>query len=41
MSGLNLLKRTHPEIKDYLGDVSMEKYVTPFVSRYKDFMRDS
>lgn len=41
MSGLNLLKRTHPEIKKYLCDVSMEKCVTPFISKYRDFMKES
>lgn len=40
MSGLNLIKRTHPEVKNYLSDVTMEKYVTPFVSKYRNFMRD-
>jgi hypothetical protein len=40
MSGLNLIKRVHPEIKNYLGDVNLEKYVTPFVSKYKSFMRE-
>jgi len=40
MSGLNLVKRVHPEIKKYLSDVSLEKYVTPFVAKYKGFMRD-
>ena len=40
MSGLNLIKRTHPEVSDYLSDVTMEKYVTPFVSKYRNFMRD-
>jgi hypothetical protein len=40
MSGLNLTKRTHPEIKNYLGDTSLEKYVTPFVSKYKAYMKE-
>lgn len=40
MSGLNLIKKVHPEVKNYLGDVTLEKYVTPFVSKYKSFMRD-
>ena len=40
MSGLNLIKRTHPEVSDYLSDVTMEKHVTPFVSKYRNFMRD-
>jgi len=37
---LNLIKRTHPEVKDYLSDIDMEKYVTPFVSKYRNFMRE-
>ena len=40
MSGLNLIKRTHPEVSDYLSDVTLEKNVTPFVSKYRNFMRD-
>jgi len=40
MSGLNLIKKVHPEVKNYLGDVTLEKYVTPFVSKYKSFMRE-
>jgi hypothetical protein len=40
MSGLNLIKRTHPEVKDYLSNIDMEKYVTPFVSKYRNFMRE-
>lgn len=40
MSGLNLIKRTHPEVKNYLGDVTMEKFVTPFVTLYQNFMKE-
>jgi hypothetical protein len=40
MSGLNLIKRTHPEVKDYLSDVTLEKNITPFVSKYRNFMRE-
>lgn len=40
MSGLNMIKRTHPEVKNYLGDTSLEKYVTPFVTKYKGFMKE-
>jgi hypothetical protein len=40
MSGLNMIKKTHPEIKNYLGDVSLEKYVTPFVNKYKSYMKE-
>jgi hypothetical protein len=25
MSGLNMIKRTHPEVKNYLGDTSLEQ----------------
>jgi predicted AAA+ superfamily ATPase len=40
MSSLTSLKRTHPEIKDYLGDVSLEKYVTPFIEKYQKYMKE-
>ena len=40
MSGLNMAKRNHPEIKNYLGDTSLEAYVTPFVTKYKGFMKE-
>lgn len=40
MSALNMAKRTHPEIKNYLGDVSLEQYVTPFVTRYRSLMKE-
>ena len=40
MSGLNMIKRTHPEVKNYLGDTSLEQYVTPFVNKYKGFMKE-
>ncbi len=40
MSGLNMIKKSHPEVKNYLGDVSLEKYVTPFVNKYKGFMKE-
>jgi len=40
MSGLNMIKRTHPEVKKYLGDTSLEQYVTPFVTKYKGFMKE-
>lgn len=40
MSGLNMIKRTHPEVKNYLGDTSLEQYVTPFVTKYKGFMKE-
>ncbi len=40
MSALNMAKRTHPEIKNYLGDTSLEQYVTPFVNRYKSLMKE-
>lgn len=40
ISGLNMAKRNHPEIKNYLGDTSLEKYVTPFVSKYKAYMKE-
>jgi hypothetical protein len=40
VSALNMLKRSHPEIKNYLGDTSLEKYVTPFVEKYKGFLKE-
>jgi MoxR-like ATPase len=40
MSALNMAKRNHPEIKNYLGDVSLEQYVTPFVTRYRSLMKE-
>ena len=40
MAALNMLKRSHPEIKNYLGDTSLEKYVTPFVTKYKGLMKE-
>jgi len=40
MSALNMAKRTHPEIKNYLGDTSLEQYVTPFVNRYRSLMKE-
>jgi len=40
MSALNMSKRIHPEVKNYLGDTSLEKVVTPFVTKYKSFMKE-
>lgn len=40
ISGLNMAKRNHPEIKNYLGDTSLEKYVTPFVTKYRPYMKE-
>jgi len=40
MSALNMTKRNHPEFKNYLGDTSLEQYVTPFVTKYRAFMKE-
>lgn len=40
MSALNMTKRNHPEFKNYLGDTSLEQYVTPFVTKYRGFMKE-
>lgn len=40
MSALNMAKRNHPEFKNYLGDPSLEQYVTPFVTKYRAFMKE-
>jgi hypothetical protein len=40
LSAINMTKASHPEIKNYLGDPSLEKYVTPFTSKYKSYMRE-
>jgi hypothetical protein len=40
MSTLNMIKKIHPEVKGYLADSSLESKITPFVNKYKGFMRE-
>ena len=40
MSALNMVKRVHPEVKNYLGDTSLEKIISPFVSKYRSYMKE-
>lgn len=40
MAALNMVKKTHPEVKNYLADASLEPKVTPFVKKYQKYMKE-
>jgi hypothetical protein len=40
LATINMVKRTHPEIKSYFGDTSLAKDVTPFMQKYPKYFKE-
>lgn len=40
ISLFNMVKRTHPEIKDILGDTSLEPSLTPVITKYRGLLKE-